>query len=80
MSVLHFPTSLRRAAAQVALRNVDTATIHKPYKCCGHGSLYRLWHKLKPYDPHIPGGTSTLEDRWFAVYFTIIVWSAVVLA
>jgi len=46
-------------------------------RCYGHGSLYKLWHYLKPYEPDILGGTSTLSNKWFMVYFTVTAWSVV---
>ena len=45
--------------------------------CYGHGSLYKLWHYLKPYHPDMLGGTSTLSNKWFMVYFTVLAWAVV---
>jgi len=45
--------------------------------CYGHGSLYQLWHYLKPYQTDFQGGTSELNDKWFAVYFTVVAWAIV---
>lgn len=46
--------------------------------CYGHGSLYKLWHYLKPYHPDMLGGTSNMSNKWFMVYFTVLAWAVVV--
>ena len=73
----------RREVAKVCVRHTD---IPPPCQglddqmsndCYGHGSLYRLWNYLKPYDTSMLGGTSTLSDKWFALYFTVVAWAIV---
>jgi hypothetical protein len=49
----------------------------KKSKCYGHGSLYKLWHYLKPYSPSMLGGTSTLGEKWFLIYFVVLSWGIV---
>jgi hypothetical protein len=78
--VVNFPLTFRNAAAKVAERYADKSTVPRPAECCERGSLYKLWTTLKPYNPPFDGATSQMDGRWFKVYFTAIVWGAVLLA
>ena len=78
--VLSVPPPLREAAARTAISHADRFTLPHPRHCCGHGSQRKLWDTVKSYNPRISGMTSFMSHRSFHVYFTAIVWSAVVLA
>ena len=71
------PAPLTCPTSTPALGSVKNSDLPIPPKCCGHGSLYKLWHYLKPYDTDPMGGTSGLSDKWFMVYFTVTAWAIV---
>ena len=77
------PKEGRQQAAKASMKRTDVPPpcqgLDDPTSndCYGFGSLYRLWHYLKPYQTDFLGGTSTLTDKWFAVYVTIVSWATV---
>ena len=80
---MSMPKEGRREAAKASMKRTDVPPpcrgLDDPTsnECYGHGSLYRLWHYLKPYQTEVVGGTSTLSDKWFMVYFTVTSWAIV---
>ena len=75
--VVKLPLEKRAASAQVATRHLD---LSPPEACCDHGSLYSMWTKLKPYPLEIQIGSNQLRSEWFAIYFLLVAWFAVVAA
>ena len=75
--VVKFPLDRRRATAGVAARNLE---LQGPVDCCGFGSFYEMWTKIKDYPMELSLGSNTARPEYFAMYHLIVAWLSVVLA
>lgn len=75
--VVNFPYDRRRATASVVARNLE---LQGPVHCCGFGSLYEMWNKIKDYPMELSFGSNTARSEYFAMYYLIFAWLSVVLA